>query len=157
MTLALHSIWDTFRNPAVGCALLGWLVAQALKAPLYYVVERKWDFHRLIGAGGMPSSHSAMVVALALMVGFVEGFETSVFAICMALALVVMYDAAGVRRETGTQAAVINRILRDALFSGKTVSDEELKELVGHTPLEVMGGMLVGIMVAMCYWALWIP
>ena len=109
----------------------------------------------MFGSGGMPSSHSSTVVAMALMVGMLEGFETTAFAICAIVAMVVMFDAAGVRRATGTQASVINRILRDALFSGKAISEEELKELVGHTPLEVMAGVLVGAVVALGYGMLW--
>ena len=126
-------------------------VAQLLKVPLYYRVEHKFDLKRLIGAGGMPSSHSAMVVALMLSVGFTQGFDTTVFGISLVLSLIVMYDAIGVRRETGTQATVINRILKDVLINGKRISDDELKELIGHTPFEVVGGVLVGTITTIIY------
>ncbi len=147
----LHSLWDIFSNHAIICAMIGWFVAQTLKIPFHYWVERKWDFRRFVGSGGMPSSHSAMVVALAIMVGAMNGFDTAEFAACFVLAAIVMYDAAGVRRATGTQATVINQILKDFLLNGKQISDEELKELIGHTPLEVLGGALVGIAVSGIY------
>lgn len=153
----MHSLWDVFQNPALLCALLGWLAAQTLKIPLYYAIEHKLDFRRFFGSGGMPSSHSALVISLGMMVGLLHGFDTVEFAICFAFAMIVMYDAAGVRRETGTQGKVINQILKDVLINGKPISDEELKELVGHTPLEVLGGAVVGILVALGYWALWMP
>ncbi|MBQ7826607.1 MAG: divergent PAP2 family protein [Clostridia bacterium] len=132
-------------------ALLGWFSAQALKIPIYYLVERKWDFRRFFGAGGMPSSHTAMVIATATMIGALAGFNSPVFAVSVVLAFIVMYDATGVRRETGRQAEIINQILRDVLINGKPISDRELKELVGHKPIEVFGGVLVGLAVAVLY------
>lgn len=149
--MALHSLWGIFSNHAIICAIISWFVAQSIKIPLYYLVEHRWDFRRFVGSGGMPSSHSAMVVSLTIMVGAMRGFETAEFAICFVLAAIVMYDAAGVRRETGTQATVINQIIRDFLLNGKEISDEELKELVGHTPLEVLGGAVVGVLVGGIY------
>ena len=134
--------------------MISWFLAQALKIPIYRLVEKKWDWRRFFGSGGMPSSHSALTVSLCVMVGALEGFGTAQFAISLALAAIVMYDAAGVRRETGTQAAVINQILRDVLINGKQISDDELKELVGHTPLEVTAGALLGVLVATLYLAL---
>lgn len=147
----MHSITEVFNNHTLICALLGWFAAQAMKIPLYFLVEHKWDFRRFFGSGGMPSSHSAMVVSLAMMVGITQGFATVDFAICTVLAAIVMYDAAGVRRETGAQATVINQILRDVLINGKPITDEELKELVGHTPLEVLGGAIVGVLMCFTY------
>ena len=92
--------------------MIAWFLAQALKIPIYRMVEKKWDWRRFFGSGGMPSSHSALTVSLCVMVGALEGWNTSLFAVSLALAVIVMYDAAGVRRETGTQAAVINQTLR---------------------------------------------
>ncbi len=151
--MVFYSLWDVFFNHPVLCALIGWFSAQALKVPLYFLVEHKWDFRRFFGSGGMPSSHSAMVVSLAIMIGALNGFASPLFAICLVLSLIVMYDAAGVRRETGTQGKVINQILRDFLLEGKQITDEQLKELVGHTPLEVFGGAIVGVIVAVAYLA----
>lgn len=145
--MTLQNFWDAFTNPVILCALAGWFTAQALKIPIHFLLERKWDFKRFFGSGGMPSSHTAMVVSLAILVGAREGFGSTQFAISCVLACIVMYDAIGVRRETGTQAVVINRILKDAIFNGKPITDAELKELVGHTPLEMFGGAIVGILV----------
>ena len=126
-------------------------MAQALKIPICHHVEHVWDFSRFHGSGGMPSSHSAMVTGTAVMIGGLYGFDSGLFALSVVVAMIVMYDAAGVRRETGTQATVINQILKDMLLNGKKISDEELKELVGHTPLEVAGGALTGLAVAVIY------
>ncbi len=147
----MHDFMDVFSNPIVLCSLFAWVTAQLLKVPLYYRVEHKLDWKRLTGAGGMPSSHSALVVALTLAVGLLEGFDTALFGVCIVLSLIVMYDAIGVRRETGTQATVINQILKDVLINGHRISDDELKELVGHTPFEVVGGILVGIVTTVIY------
>jgi len=142
---------EAFSNPVVLCSLLAWFTAQVLKVPLYYKVEHKLDLRRLVGSGGMPSSHSSMVVALMLSVGFTQGFGTPSFGICVVLSLIVMYDAMGVRRETGTQATVINRILKEVFVGGHRISDDELKELIGHTPFEVLGGVIVGTITTLLY------
>jgi uncharacterized protein len=147
----LHDILEIFSNPIVLCSMFAWIVAQLLKVPLYYRVEHRLDWRRLVGSGGMPSAHSSMVIALMLSVGFTQGFDTPVFGVCVVLSLIVMYDAIGVRRETGTQATVINRILKEVFIDGKRISDEELKELVGHTPFEVLGGILVGTVTTIIY------
>lgn len=127
--------------------MTSWFIAQALKVPIYYLVEHEFNWHRWLGSGGMPSSHTALVVSLAAMTGIQAGFDTAAFAVAFALALIVMYDAAGVRRETGTQAVVINKILHDILVDGKRITEDELKELIGHTPLEVFFGALLGLTV----------
>lgn len=150
----LHNISGILVNHAVICSVFAWFFAQALKIPLYFRVEHKWDWRRFVGSGGMPSSHTAMVIALSITVGVLNGFDSAVFAACFVLSTIVMYDATGVRRETGTQATVINQILKDVLINGKRISDEELKELVGHTPFEVAGGFVVGAITAGIY--LWI-
>lgn len=147
----MHSLLGVFSNHVLFAALIAWFLAQGLKIPIHYIVEHKWDWGRFHGSGGMPSSHSSMVVATAVMVGATMGFDTPAFAISTVLAMIVMYDAAGVRRETGTQATVINEILRDLLLNGRQITDEELKELVGHTPIEVGGGALVGLVTSIVY------
>lgn len=147
----MKGIAGILNNHVLFVVLLGWFVAQALKIPIYRIVEHKWDFSRFHGSGGMPSSHSSMVTAGAIAIGALEGFGSPIFALAVAFAMIVMYDAAGVRRETGTQAAVINQILKDVLINGKKISDEELKELVGHTPLEVACGAITGVVVATVY------
>lgn len=144
----MHNILGIFENRILLCAVVAWLVAQALKVLVYWLVEHKWDWHRVFGSGGMPSSHTAFVLSLAVMTGALHGFDSVYFAITFALMAIVMYDATGVRREAGTQAVVINRILRDMLIDGKKISDEELKELVGHTPLEVFAGAVLGLIIS---------
>ena len=140
----MHAIWEIFFNHVLIAALIGWFVAQGLKIPIHYLVEHEWDLSRFHGSGGMPSSHTAMVVSAAIMIGATNGYASGVFAVAVVVALIVMYDATGVRRETGRQATVINQILQDVLINGKPISDAELKELVGHKPIEVAGGALVG-------------
>lgn len=147
----MHSIAGLIHNHVLYASLIGWFLAQALKIPIYYMVEKKWDWHRFHGSGGMPSSHTAMVVGGTIMVGALNGFDTALFAVAAVFSSVVMYDAAGVRRETGRQAEVINQILQDVLINGKPISDVELKELVGHKPIEVLGGALLGIAIAVVY------
>ena len=147
----MNSILGLFSNHVLFAALIGWFLAQGLKIPIHFLVEHEWNFSRFHGSGGMPSSHSAMVVGASLMTGAMSGFDSTVFAVSVVIACIVMYDATGVRRETGKQATVINQILRDVLVNGKPISDAELKELVGHKPIEVAGGALVGILVAVVY------
>lgn len=147
----MHSIAGILHNHVLFSALIGWFLAQALKIPIYYMVEKRWDWHRFHGSGGMPSSHTAMVVAGTIMVGALNGFDTALFAVSAVFSSVVMYDAAGVRRETGRQAEVINQILQDVLINGKPISDVELKELVGHKPIEVAGGAILGFIIANVY------
>ena len=147
----MHPVLSIFHNHVLYAALIGWFMAQALKIPIYYVVERKWDWSRFSGSGGMPSSHTAMVVASSIMIGALNGFDSAVFAAAVVFSSVVMYDATGVRRETGRQAVIINRILQDVLINGRPISNVELKELVGHKPTEVAAGALLGIVIATVY------
>ena len=147
----MHSITEIVRCHPLIAALIGWFLAQGLKIPIHYLVEHRWEWGRFFGSGGMPSSHTAMVVSSSIMVGALEGFATPLFAVAVVLASIVMYDATGVRRETGRQAEIINQIIRDVLINGKPISDRELKELVGHKPIEVFGGVLVGLAVAGVY------
>ncbi|MBR2879029.1 MAG: divergent PAP2 family protein [Clostridia bacterium] len=133
-----------FSNKIIGCALMAWFAAQALKVLIDLLLKRKLNIGRMIGSGGMPSSHSAMVTALAVAVGRTEGAASVLFAICAVLAAIVMYDAAGVRRETGEQAKIINQMVENWI-DDDTDFGRELKELVGHTPLEVFAGAALGI------------
>lgn len=147
----MHPIAGILRNHVLFAALIGWFLAQALKIPIYYLVEKEWDWHRFHGSGGMPSSHTAMVVSASIMMGALYGFDSPLFAAAFVFSSVVMYDATGVRRETGRQAEVINQILQDVLINGRPISDVELKELVGHKPIEVACGAILGIIIATVY------
>ena len=133
------------QNKPLMCALLSWLAAQVIKTVIHLLVERKLEWDRLVGMGGMPSSHTAFVFSLCLMMGIQQGFQSPAFAISFALAAVVIYDAMGVRRQTGKQGALLNRIVREVLIEGKRITEDELKELVGHTPLEVLGGLVLAV------------
>ena len=147
----MHNILELFQNQVLWCAVTAWFVAQALKIPTYWLVEKKLDFMRFFGSGGMPSSHSAFVVSLAIMVGATTGFDSAGFAIAVVLSAIVMYDASGVRRETGVQGQVLNEIIRKVFVDGQPITDVELKELVGHTKVEVAGGFIVGVLTAVAF------
>lgn len=137
-----------FGSSILFTAILAWFVAQVLKVIIVLIHDKKLDFYRLIGSGGMPSSHSAFVVSLATGVGIKDGIDSTVFAIAFVLAFVVMYDAAGVRRAAGEQAKILNQIVEKWETDDLETKGEKLKELLGHTPLEVFGGTLLGILVA---------
>ena len=122
-------------------------IAQLLKFIGHTIRYRKVDFQVLATTGGMPSSHTAGVIALSTTVGFICGFDQIEFAIALGYSLVVMYDAAGLRRATGKIAACLNKI-RDDFYSQGQMSNERLKELLGHTPFEVFVGALLGILIA---------
>lgn len=141
---ALH---DIFTNNILITSSYAWIIAQVLKVIFVFISKGKFDFKRLIGAGGMPSSHSSFVVALSVSVGKTLGFDAPEFAICSVFSLIVMYDAAGVRRAAGKQARVLNAIMEDMQNTGK-VPEEKLKELIGHTPVEVIAGAIVGAITA---------
>lgn len=127
-------------------ALVGMLVAQVLKSVFIYIKEAQVNLNSLFSSGGMPSSHATMVSSLTTAIGLQVGWTSSLFCICVVFSLVVIYDAAGVRRAAGKQAAILNQILDD-LKIGK-YSEGKLTELLGHTPLEVIAGILLGIGIA---------
>lgn len=142
------------QNKPLLCALAGWFVASVLKIVIVLFEQKKFDITRFIGSGGMPSSHSAFVSAMATAVGIIEGFNSGVFAISFVLAFIVMYDAAGVRYAAGEQAKAINRIaksLKDGNESFEEVFEKNLKELLGHTRPEVIVGCIVGIVTALVF------
>ena len=135
-------------NKCLLCALLAWTVAQGLKIFTLGIKNHHWSIRNFIGSGGMPSSHTAGVVALTIMVGWQQGFASEVFAACLVFSCIVMYDAAGVRRETGRQGKVINELLSSQTAEEKGERDKDLKERIGHSPLEVLMGALVGVLCA---------
>ena len=128
--------------------ILSWFIAQLLKVIHTIIKDKKIDFRRCVGSGGMPSSHSSFVTSLATSVGILEGFSGPVFAIAAVLALVVMYDAAGVRRAAGQQAKILNKIVEEWENADFAHTDKRLKELLGHTPKEVFAGALLGMLIA---------
>ena len=131
-------------------AILGWFVAQVLKTLIHMIINKKFVAERMVGSGGMPSSHSSTVCALATAAGMKYGGGSYEFAIAVMLAIIVMYDAMGVRRETGKQGRVLNEMLEIFTNMGNQISAEEkLKEFVGHTPLQVLMGAILGIIIAL--------
>jgi acid phosphatase family membrane protein YuiD len=133
-------------NKVIVAGILGWTAAQFLKVITNGIMIKKFDLSRLIGSGGMPSSHSGFVMAVAVKTGMVAGFDSPIFAVAISFALIVMYDAAGVRRAAGHQAKVINQIIND-LSHRKGIQQDKLKELIGHTPFEVIAGAILGIII----------
>jgi acid phosphatase family membrane protein YuiD len=125
-----------------------WVCIQTFKVIWELIKTKKFNFKRIMGAGGMPSSHSAVVVALATMIGRYEGVQTSIFALSLIFAFVVMYDAAGVRRAAGKQATILNKIVQTPGLSTLEVQ-EKLVEVLGHTPIQVFVGALIGLIVGM--------
>jgi len=123
---------------------------QLYKVLAEWVQTGRLDWRILGRAGGMPSSHSAMVASLATTVGYQSGLDSPLFAMAAVLAIIVMYDARGVRQESGKQARVLNELLR-TFFSGHPITDAELKELVGHTTLQVFVGCLIGVVYSLVY------
>jgi len=137
-----------FNNRVLITTLLAWLVAQSIKVMLGVIQKKKFDFRWFIGTGGMPSSHVSGATALAWSSGMEYGFDSIFFALAAAFAIVVIFDAQGVRRATGKQAHILNKVMDDIYFKGR-IQDERLRELIGHTPLEVFGGILLGIAIVL--------
>ncbi len=134
--------------------LFAWALAQGIKVVIGCVSERRFNFRWFIGTGGMPSSHAAGATALATSCGFELGFNSVVFALAAVFALVTMFDAQGVRRSTGQQAEILNKILEDIYWKGK-IESERLKEFIGHTPVQVLTGGLIGIILALVSYRVW--
>ncbi|MBR5543405.1 MAG: divergent PAP2 family protein [Oscillospiraceae bacterium] len=142
----MKGIVDLVTNQFVLSAVTAWLAAQILKVIIHAVIYKKFDIMRLFGDGGMPSGHSATVSSLATASGIVFGLSSFQFAISAIFALIVCHDAMGVRRETGKQAVILNEIMESFnVLATKKLPEVKLKEFVGHTPVQVMSGILLGI------------
>lgn len=148
----MSKLIDIFANPYLQVGLLAWFIAQLIKVLTVLVKYKKFDFRRFVGAGGMPSSHSALVTSMATTIGEIEGYNSLFFAFSVVMALIVMYDAAGVRRAAGKQAKVLNRIIEE-MESNDLKFEVRLKELLGHTPVEVFAGAVLGIVIALLKFA----
>ena len=133
-----HILWTTFS---------AWFIAQFLKGIFYFIKEKRINFRRFVGAGGMPSSHSALVASLATAIGLAQGWDSPIAALAIVFALITMYDAAGVRLAASRQAVTLNKIV-DELFEEGEFHQERLKEFLGHTPVEVIAGATLGIVMA---------
>ena len=137
-----------FKNKILITAICAWLIAQTIKVVIGVFREKKFDFRWFVGTGGMPSSHAAGAACLATSIGIDYGFDSVYFAIATSFALVVMFDAQGVRRATGKQARILNKITKDIYWKGR-IKEGQLRELIGHTPVEVIMGFLLGLVIAL--------
>ena len=131
--------------------LYAWLITQTIKVITGVIREKRFNFRWFVGTGGMPSSHAATVSALTTLVGLSFGFDSAAFVITLVFSLVVIFDAQGVRRASGKQAEVLNRMLDDIYWKHR-IHEDRLKELLGHAPLEVFVGITMGIIIALLLW-----
>lgn len=145
----MGNIWD---NYGLWIPIITWFLVQSIKVLSDLIIHKKLNIKRLWGSGGMPSSHSAFVTSLATVAALSRGFDSLEFAICVIFASIVMYDAAGVRRAAGKQARVLNQIIEN---DGDINIQEKLVELLGHTPVEVLAGGVVGILMAIALYNFW--
>ena len=136
------------KNKIVMTTLSAWVVAQSIKVTIGVINQKRFDFRWFVGTGGMPSSHAAGASCLAAAIGMQYGFDTVYFALAASFAIVVMFDAQGVRRSSGRQARILNKIMDDIYWKGK-IHEGRLRELIGHTPIEVIVGFLLGITIAL--------
>lgn len=151
----MQIIKDIFLNHMIIAPIFSWAIAQILKTLIYLIVEKEFVFKRMISDGGMPSAHSATVISLAVMCGWIQGFDSAAFAISLIIAIVIMRDAVGVRRESGVNASAIKQLADKSnkeLDEGEApIETNKLKVLVGHTPFQVACGCVIGIVVCILY------
>ena len=143
-----------FSNHILIPAVIAWTLAQAIKIPIDYLSTRRWNWALLLSVGGMPSSHSALVASTAHAIGLYVGFNSPLYALAVVVALVVIYDATGIRRQAGIHAEIINTMIND-LAAGNPLKEEQLREVLGHTPIQVLAGALLGLAIAQFYWMIW--
>ena len=144
---------DLLTNRVLLTALAAWLIGQFIKMPVYYLLHRKWNWAILYSPGGFPSSHSCLITATTLSIGLFDGFNSPVFGLAVAMSMIVVYDAVSVRRQAGLQAKMINEIVR-MIFAGQPISQKQLREVLGHTPVEAFAGIFLGILIALAVWVL---
>ena len=150
----MNSILGIFQNPVFLSSVIAWGLAQILKVPTEYMRTKRINWTLLLSSGGMPSSHSALMVGATYGAGLFIGFDSAVFAVVFSITMIVIYDATGVRRQAGLHAEKIN-ILIGELLTGHFEAEKKLREVLGHTPLEAVGGVLLGLIVAQILWFLW--
>jgi uncharacterized protein len=139
---------EILKNKILMTTILAWLIAQTIKVVIGVISQRKFDFRWFVGTGGMPSSHAAGASCLATAIGLEYGLSSIYFALAASFAIVVMFDAQGVRRATGKQARILNKITEDIYWQGR-IDEGRLRELIGHTPVEVIVGFLLGLTIAL--------
>ena len=143
-----NSFFNLFTKPWFWSSFLGWTIAQTIKLVTELIRTRRIDFSYYVSTGGMPSAHSAMVSGLATAIGLTEGFDSAVFMLALAFATITMFDAAGVRNAAGQQAKLLNQIVEE-FFTDQPLNFPKMKELLGHTRLEVFAGLVTGVIVAL--------
>ena len=136
------------KNYIFGATVAAWIIAQSIKVVLGILRERRFNFRWFVGTGGMPSSHAAGVSALSTSIGVAYGFDSALFAVTLVFTLIILFDSQGVRFSTGKMAGVLNKMLDD-IYWKKRLDDKQLKEFLGHTPVEVFAGIALGIMVSL--------
>jgi acid phosphatase family membrane protein YuiD len=142
-----HAARFFMHNHILSVTLIAWIFTQTIKVTLGIIQKKKFDFRWFIGTGGMPSSHAAGATALALSSGLELGFSSPIFALAFVFAMVTMFDAQGVRRSAGKQAEILNKLMEDIYWQGK-IKEDKLKELLGHTPIQVLIGLIIGALIA---------
>lgn len=136
-----------FHNQIFLAGFIAWMIAQVLKIITHYIQHRELDLTRIVGSGGMPSSHSSLVMGISTGIGIKYGWGSDIYVLALVFSVIVMYDASGVRRSVGKQAIILNRIIKN-LYQHKKIQEAKLKEFVGHTPKEVFAGALLGVITA---------
>ncbi len=150
----MNSPLGVFQNPVFLSSVIAWGLAQIIKVPIEYFRSGRMNWALLLSAGGMPSSHSALMVGATYGAGLFIGFDSAVFAVIFPITMIVIYDATGVRRQAGFHAEKINLLIGE-LLSGDFKAEKKLREVLGHTPLEALFGVLLGLVVAQALWFLW--
>lgn len=157
----VHFLLGLWGNAPLMAALVAIVVTQLSKVPIHYAIHRKWDFHKVVDAGGMPSSHAAGVCALTAALAYIVGAKSPVFATAVVFTAIVLYDAGGIRRHAGEHAVLLNRIAMEmaqsglALEASATEEGERLKEILGHEPSEVVVGAILGVVIGMMFGKWW--
>lgn len=142
------------RNQVLIAGLISWFFGQFLKVPMEYLINRRINWGLWFSSGGMPSTHSSLMVSVTISTGLNYGFDSAIFAVAFAISMIVVYDATGVRRQAGIHAQKINQLFEEIL-RGEPIEMEQLKEVLGHTPAQVFGGVILGIIVALTLWYVW--
>lgn len=145
---------ELLRNQVLFVGLISWFFGQFLKVPMEYLINRRINWGLWFSSGGMPSTHSSLMVSVTLSTGLNYGFDSAIFAVAFAMTMIVVYDASGVRRQAGIHAQKINQLFEEFLH-GEPIEIEKLKEVLGHTPAQVVVGVLLGIAVALTVWYIW--
>ena len=143
----MNYLESVFNNRIFLSGFIAWFIAQNLKILTHYIQHRELDLTRIVGSGGMPSSHSSLVMGISTGIGIKYGWGSDIYILGLVFSVIVMYDASGVRRSVGKQAIMLNRIIKN-LYQHKKIQEAKLKEFVGHTPKEVLAGALLGIITA---------